>query len=222
MLRYDKVFFIGKTGIMEVFKAYQISTDYKDRQGKPSWERLFHAEVLFIDKSQNNKAASVFQLKDSFLPIEKTLDICRLHPSQFSKEGFVLLGEELSIDRKKKQILLNNHNTVSYNHLVIIGGSKALISFENEDLLQALQALYDALKVKPKIPSSFANPCKVPPPSNKDLHQEAHLSAQTTPQNAPCIYAIDKVVQPNFPSQLPQGIYVELNTTNKRLYEVQL
>lgn len=207
---------------MELFKAYQISTDYKDRLGSPSWEMRQHAEVLFIDRSQSSAAASVYLLKDCYLPIEKTLDLCKMHPSLFSKEGFLLLGEEVAIDRKKKQILLNTHNTITYNHLVIISGTKPLTAFENEDLLVALQALVDALRVKPKIPSSFATAIKAPSPYVNRVPQEAPLCAHAPLQDDPSVIHIDKIVQPNFSTSIPQGIYIELNTMNKRLYEVQL
>lgn len=202
---------------MELFKAYQISADYKDPRGSPNWESRVHAEILFIDRTNQGASHQVYILKDSYLPLESAIEFCKNHPTQFSRDGFVLMGDELTLDRKKKQIILNNKKTISYNHLLVISGTKNLISFENEELLAALQALSDALRVKPKIPSSFATS-----PYGLRPVQEPHLSLfdrQSQHENQ-SMQNIDKLVQPSF--TVPHGLYYELNTLNKRLYEVQL
>lgn len=204
---------------MEVFKIYQINTDYKDAKGPPNWEMWLSAEIVFVDKT-HGRASLVYQLKDCYLPIEKTLEFCKMHPTEFAKDGFLLLGQEVSFDKKKKQILLDSRNTVSYNHLVVVSGKRPLLSLENEELIAALQALNDALKVKPKIPSSFASTIKTTvaskgqsAPLRKQYHNP-HLQAHAPSKE------IDQIVQPNFTT--PPVISVELNAMNKRLYEVQL
>ncbi|HEV8051212.1 MAG TPA: hypothetical protein VGP47_01870, partial [Parachlamydiaceae bacterium] len=139
---------------MEVSKAFRISTDYKDGT-TPNWETLLFVEVIFVDNTHPSSRPLLYQLSDHKLTLEQILNISKSGTQAFSRETFVLVGEILSIDKKKKQVSLSNNNIVAYNHLVIASGKKPVLSFKDNELSAALQALTDALRVKPKIPASF-------------------------------------------------------------------
>jgi hypothetical protein len=201
---------------MEFSKAFNIEVNYKDRRSGINWESLLFAEVVFIDQTHPSAAPILYQLKDNILSIQtanpfKTVSI--------SRESFTPLGEIVLIDKKKKQILLINKNTVSYQHLIIASGSKQLWAFQNEEFTVGLHMLIDAIKVKPKIPDSFATHAKHPlgkaskpfrSQANRDISHQAHSMC------------IDKIVHPYISSVEGKKRAPELSVFNKRLYQVQL
>ena len=207
---------------LNVQKTYQISTDYKDRRNAPNWESRQFAEVVFIDKTHLGPNPLVYQLKDTYSSLESILNACKFHPASFTKEAFVLLGESVSIEKKSKQILLTNNNIVNYSHLVIVSGKKPLLSFEDEELVVALQALGDAMRVKPKIPDSFANPAQRSSPFNPSFFHPNGLSVheKSSSANEHAKQNIEKLVHPFIASANPQDNTFELNT--QRFYEVQI
>lgn len=205
---------------MELSKTFQVSADYKDCRNTVNWETLQFAEIIFVDKTHSLNRPLLYQLNEHKLSIDQLLNICKSASLSFSRDAFVLVGEVLHIDKKKKQISLNNKNIIAYTHLVIASGKKPVLSFQNEELAPALQALTDALRVKPKIPASLPTYLK-------------SSSILNCPQREPTFAAIDqslasqdnhtigKVVHPHIIAVEPNLNPQDLDRHNSRFYEVQ-
>jgi hypothetical protein len=197
---------------MDSIKTFSISTEYRDHRTPISWETRLFAEVVFVDKTHESSAPLLYQLKESISLQE--LERWKDNNASFPKESFMLLGEIASIDKKKKQILLFNQNVVAYRYLVIASGSTPVVTVYGDEFTAGLHALIDALRMKSKIPSSFANPL---------LFTEREVTVPAQDIKAEIQDAqIDKVVHPSIRSAAASGNSVELNASNKRLYEVQL
>jgi hypothetical protein len=204
---------------MELSKSYRISTDYKDPT-QVNWETLQFTEVVFVDKTHPANPPVIYRLSDPRLSLEQIINISKSGSLSFSRNMFVHVGEALSIDKKKKQILLSNNNTLAYNHLVVASGSKQVLSFKDDELSAALQALTDALRVKPKIPTSFATDIKS---SSAFVPQkkESSFAAGDKPKSANDQQDIGKIVHPYIVAN-EQKNATGLDTTNSRFYEVQI
>lgn len=206
---------------MDLSKAFQISVDYKDRRTPTNWEMLQFAEVVFVDKTHPANKPLLYQLSDPKLSLEQILNICKTNSLSFSREAFLLVGEILSIDKKKKHILLSNKSTVAYNHLVIASGKKPVLSFQDEELAAALQALTDALRVKPKIPASF--PAEVKKPSNLVSHKkkETTFAVSDKSEVSQDKENIERIVHPYIVAGEQKFNSFGLDALNSRFYEVQ-
>lgn len=203
--------------------VFQISTDYKDRRSPPGWGTRLFAEILFIDKTHPTASAQVYQLRDLYIPSKDSIDIAKFNLTPNSREAFLLLGEMAESDRKKKEIILKDQRVVSYNHLVVISGRKPLLTFEDEELASALQALNDALRVKPKIPSSFATPFNKGSAQDKPCpFTPAPSTEKLAASNCPSSKHFEHVAHSCISGALPQSMTFELDIINRRLYEVQL
>ncbi len=198
---------------MDISKAQSISGDYRDRRSSTNWESLIFAEVVFLDKTHASAKPRLYQLKDSALS-DSPPPLINSNAFSFSGEAFVLLGEMTTIDKKKKQIQLSNKNTVSYQYLVIVSGSKPILTFQEPEFAVGLQTLVDALRVKTKIPPSF-------PMLDRNPFQKNTAKCCAAPQKDIFPY-IEKFVQPNADSAGSISGSFDLNALNKRLYEIQL
>ena len=208
---------------MDFSKVFQISSDYKDRIIPPSLDSRLFAEVVFIDKTHPSVPQKAYQLQDSYVPKGEWASTTDYNSTPLTEEAFFSLGEIVSIDRHKKQIVLKNQNTISYNHLVIVSGKKPLLSFDNEELITAIQALNDALRVKPKIPSSFAPSIDRPTPIgliSTPMHATVSQKEMTCGSSIP--KHIQDIVKPLIADSINHDVAFELDILNKRLYEVQL
>lgn len=200
---------------MDLSKAFSISTDYKDRKCTPDWEMHSFSEIVFIDKPHSGAAPLLYQLKDPTLSL-RDADYWKSSSFSFSRDTFFLVGEIASIDRKHKKIYLANRNSVSYNYLVMASGSKPLLSITEIEFAAGLQALIDALKVKPKIPNSFAAYINSANPAALESSRSTNSSStDSSPDNT------GNVAQSSIASA-NKGKEFEFNSINKRLYEVQL
>lgn len=198
---------------MDLSKTFSIGTDYKDRRSNPNWETHTFSEIVFIDKTHQGAAATLYQLKNPTHAINhQTLWESNL--PNLSEEAFVLIGEIASIDRKNKKIFLANQNSVAYNYLIVSSGTKQMLSIRAEEFTAGLQALIDALRVKPKIPASFAAYLN---PLNPAALEHSRSSATSKSDNSD----IKDVVQPQIASANEPKNF-ELNSINKRLFEVQI
>jgi hypothetical protein len=196
---------------MEPIKTFNIGigANYRDRKDPLSWEMRQFAEIVFIDKTRENTAPQLYQLKDDTICLEE-LAQWKTNAAFFPKESFLLVGEIASIDKKRKQILLTNQNVVAYRYLVIAAGTMPVVTVYGDEFTAGINALIDALRIKAKIPSSFADPSK--------LSEKSVTPSQTEGYEG----QIDKIVQPSIHSATAATHGCELNAINKRLYEVQL
>lgn len=190
---------------MDLSKAFTISTDYKDRRVSPDWEAHSFSEIVFIDKEHPVATPLLYQLKDPTASLENLF-----WNASAPSDIFFLVGEVTSIDRKSKKVLLANRNSISYRYLVMASGSKPMFSIREIEFAAGLQALFDAVKVKPKIPSSFAVYFN---PENPAAVENAR--SPTEPSH------MVSVAHPTIASA-NKNTRLDLHSINKRLYEVQL
>lgn len=200
---------------MEFSRSFHISADYKDRGGTPTWDSLQFAEVIFIDKTNPESRPLIYQLNDQKISIESLINA--FNAPVFSRDSFILIGEALYIDKKKKQVSLTNKNIIAYNHLVIASGKKTVLSFQDDELVAALQTLTDALRVKPKIPGSF--PLLFKNFTHRAPHKnETRYAISEKPESES---HVEKFVHPYILSGGSQFNPVSLQSL-KRLYEIQI
>lgn len=204
--------------MMEFTKTLQISSDYKDNLRPLDWQMVQYAEVVFLDKTHPTQDPIVYQLNDSKLSLTDALSISRTNPNFFSKDSFMYIGEASGVDRKQKTILLSNKNTVVYHYLVILSGTKPIEVERDDELVAALQALNDALKMKPKIPSSFSDnksSRKKDPSSQKDMQGE--ILDEPSSQSS-----VEEFAKPWIAHSTSQDFPGNLGGYKDRLYEVQI
>lgn len=206
---------------MEFSKNFQISTDYKDLSSSVNWEMLQFAEVVFVDKTHSANRPLLYQLSDNKLTLDQILYSYKSNSLAFSRDAFIFVGEIIFIDKKKKQISLSNKNVVAYNHLVIASGKKPVLALKDKEMVAALQALADALRMKPKIPDSFPTS---PKDSSKMFPQkkETVFAANDRSATAQDQQTIGKIVQPCMTAAEPKFSSCSLDTSNSRFYEVQI
>lgn len=198
---------------MDISKAFNVGGDYRDRKAPVNWESRLFAEVVFLDKTNPDAKPQLYQLKDSEISHTPPL-IIKANAISFSRDAFVLLGEVAIIDKKKKQILLTNKNTISYQYLVIVSGSKPILSYQDPEFGPGLKALVDALRMKPEIPTALATAKK------EHLKKAPHKNNPASQEDSAT--PIGQVVHPQIASAGTKSISLDLNALNKRLYEVQL
>lgn len=204
---------------MDIPKAFNVSGDYKDRTSAPNWEQRLFAEVVLIDKTQNALNPMIYQLKNTALPSFENILNWKADSISLHGDFFTLLGEAVTIDRKKKQILLSNNNVVAYQYLIIASGTKPVFTFEDEKFMAAFQALIEALRVKQKIPSSFAPLIT----SSKQANSKCPFFAMLQLNLLPPTRAIGKIAHPYICQAFPHKAFgPDLHSINKRLYEVHL
>ena len=198
---------------MDLSKVFIIGADYKDPKKGPQWDYRLFAEVVLIDKTHPSLKPLLYQLKDTILPLEQQLPFLKqgfLGP----RDAFVHLGDVATIDKKNKQILLNNQTCVSYNYLIVASGSKS--NFHNPDheaeFCNGLQALVDAMRVRKKIGQSFG-------PS---LTGDEKLTPSKLSRFFCSSKNIEKIVVPCLSCEDNNAITFDLGSINKRLFEVQV
>lgn len=200
---------------MDVVKNASIEGTFRNLNQPQNWEMLLFAKVVFLDKTHANNHPMLYQLKDSIIG-DSTHFLLTEPINILPNDAFVQLGDVVELDKKKKHALLSNKNTVAYEHLVIVSGTKPLHSCNDPELSAGLQALIDALKMKPNL--SFAT---------NNTHQNSAVHGhEGKPQNimtknskAP---SVEKFVL-NAPLKTrATSSQIDLEAHQSRLYEIQL
>lgn len=122
---------------MEFSKVYIV--DFKDIN-KPIESRDSYAEVVLIDRSHPAVQPLLYQLTHESLPAENKTGF-RHDLITMSRDAFREIGPVASIDRRNKQILLENQSRVTYKYLIIANGA-------HQTVTGGLQTLFDALRVQ--------------------------------------------------------------------------
>ncbi len=197
-------------------RAVIIGVNVRDLHN-PRSAKHFFADVVLIDKSNTALHPLLYQLKNDAL--HSTHDL-----SQFKRDGylsidhnaFAMMGQVLSIDKNKKQIYLQNEDTVSYKHLVLASGLSQtnLGAVHDEEINSGFHALTEALRVK-KNADQLLNPSFF-----KHLGFRKIKSAKASLSKDDCEATIENLVRElssNFPPSR-----LSLTIASHRLYEVQL
>lgn len=122
---------------MEFSKVYIV--EFKDIN-KPIESKDFYAEVVLIDRSHPAVQPLLYQLTHESFPSDNKTGF-RHDLITMSRESFREVGPVSSIDRRHKQIRLENQGTVTYKYLIIANGA-------HQTITGGLQTLFDALRVQ--------------------------------------------------------------------------
>lgn len=203
---------------MELAKTYQINPHYKDQRTSLNWQMVQFADVVFVDKTRQSSPPLVYRLNEAKLPLDEALRMSKAQSQYFSHDCFEVVGELAEIDRKSKHIILDNKNLLTYTYLVVILGSKPSQTTIDQELINALQALNDALKMKPKIPSSFHQGKKSPfaLPSKSDEISASASDEHSSPK------PLGEIVNPCIHPSNQNEMTINLRGYKERLYEVHL
>jgi NADH dehydrogenase FAD-containing subunit len=201
---------------MDLSRPFNISVDYQDKRSSPNWELRIFAEVVLIDKTYDASQPQVYQLKDSMtLFNDDSLDWnTAIH--RLPRDAFVCLGQAVTIDKQKKQINLVTKNTVSYNYLIIVSGSKPNHTQNEEKFSAGVQTLADALRVKRKIPLSLTTYL------TKRYGPVKSMTRNVRGARLSSMCSINKSVPPHLAPMTAKKLGINLNLLSKRLYEVLL
>lgn len=191
----------------------RINVDFKDIRPNQQIQNI-SADVVLVDSTTENVQPMLYILKQDKFFSEQDFEAIIQGFLSFDRDAFVQAGEVASINKKNKQIILSNQNTVTYNHLIVARGTQtALLSYE---FLAGVQTLVDALRVRKKLPSSLETA------SNNNFQTKKtkrRASKQQLDQSQP-----PQKVEKIHPVKLLSSMAAKsnLNRKNKRLYEVQL
>lgn len=193
------------------------SVSFKDFKPQSASIHIY-LEIALLDKTQPS-GMQLYEVKHNILSLNT--DFSSIHTAlHLGNDAFSYIGEVISIDKWKKQATLTDKTTLTYGHLVVISGPKGSVSANqhSEEFSAGLQALLDALRVRCKIPDAFP----------KTMRQACF---KLDSQLSPCSFfdytvkygasQIERIVDSHL-SFKPNTISHDLNTSQRRLYEVQV
>jgi len=103
-------------------RAVIIGVNLRDLETPISGNHIF-VDVVFIDKSNEILHPLLYQLKSEAMRSDQDLEQFRRNGYvSLGNNAFAMIGEVLTIDKKKKQIHLQNNDTVTYKHLITATG----------------------------------------------------------------------------------------------------
>lgn len=204
-------------GSIKASNITNVGGNYRDRESAPNQEIYSFAEIVFVDKIHEDAPSFLYQMLNYTL----CSDNVNLQPSSHlsKNEDTFSFGEIESIDRQKKIVYLRNGNTVGYTYLIVASGKNSTISLRSASFNAGLQALIDALKVKPKIPSSF---CLARKSDSKSLSKKQSNPSNGLKESASVSSRPIDELMLNSISSANEKESSGFNTADKRLYEVQL
>lgn len=111
--------------------AMIIGVTLRELEKNPPSKYLF-ADVILIDKSHKGLQPLLYEVEDTFM----------------------MMGEVINIDKKKKQIILSDNTIVSYNHLILATGLTPSHSgsIPHQEFTAGLNALLEAIKIRNNLP----------------------------------------------------------------------
>lgn len=190
----------------------KINIEFKDMRPLSSIQNI-SANVVLLDRTVQDAEQSLYMLKQGMVFSEQDFEAIKEGNLPYDRDAFILVGQVLSVNKKLKQIILTNQNTVTYQHMIIAAGTKpSLLSYE---FLAGVQTLVDALRVRKKIPSSFAPVESTKPHEKKKTLKQNENSSSTTPKVDPD--RLKKLLKAQ-----PQKTSSHIAEGNTRLYEVQI
>lgn len=190
----------------------RLSVEFKDMNSGLSVQRTF-ADVVFIDRTNSSTKQMCYIMKNDIVFSDADVENFQQGHYNFDKDDFLAVGEVISINKSQKFVMLQNQNSISYNHLVIASGSPNSMI---DEFIAGLNTLVDAIRVRKKIPSAFANVAK----TNTDSRKMKSSKTNTNDLNFP--RKIENVKKRKMTKQNDENIPNSLNNSNKRLYEVQI
>ena len=199
---------------MEFPKAVIIGVGLTDLKIPPSAQHFF-AEVVLLDKTNESVSPLLFQLKKEALYGNDDLATISKEMISMHRDAFMMVGEVVEVDKKKKTIFLSNNNTVTYTHLIVAVGTKHSFSESdyNKEFSDGLQTLIDALRVK-KIPTNFETLALM------DADRRTPRVSSFEPTQGLFSLDIQRLVSHKILKEKGNSFALSLNGIDKRLYEV--
>lgn len=190
----------------------RLNVEFKDMKPDQKTQRAF-AEVILLERSHPNSAQMCFILKNDKVFSDADIEKFKQGHYNFENDDFLLIGEVISINKQQKYILLKNQNSISYNHLIIASGSSYSKTYE---FIAGVNTLVDAIRVRKKIPSAFADTAKQGSGKRKMKSSKTHVDDLNFPKK------IENVKSKKMTKAREGTSSNTLNNPNKRLYEVQI
>lgn len=176
-------------------------------------------DVVLIDKSHEILHPLLYQLKNEAMRTDQELE-------QFRRDGymtldnnaFAMIGEVLTIDKKRKQIHLQNDDTVTYKHLITASGlsQTQMSSVHDQELTAGFHTLSEALRINKNLENIRNNPSFDHSQFNK------YKQHALTPQKPAEEVTIQNLIKELSNYDSSKSLDMTLAGTNRRLYEVQL
>ena len=190
-------------------RAVIIGVNTRDLENNSSSQHIF-ADVILIDKSHNSLLPQLYQVKGK--PVEE-------HEQGYTpieRDGFLMIGEVIKIDKVKKQIHLNPNKTVSYNYLILASGmsQSSLGSLHDHECAAGVHTLLDALKIRKNLPLHLLSP------ETQKFTKMFTLPENFTLKPLGNIPTLENIVKLTLkPVKAPS---FKLSNHSQRVYEVQL
>lgn len=175
-------------------------------------------DVVFIDKSNEILCPLLYQLKSDAMRSDKDLETFRRSGYlSLSENAFAMIGEVLTIDKKKKQIQLKNQDSVTYKHLIMATGLShtAMGSVHDQEMSAGFHTLSEALRIQKNFDQSMNTSQTI---SQSEHPKKSHI-ANSEQYEVVNIQELIKTLS-SYDSSKPLNI--TFAGTNRRLYEVQL
>lgn len=198
---------------MDYEKVLISRVDPNDHVRIPTSEHFF-ANIVFLNRTHHALQPLLYHLKDDQPSAVAQYTQMKVRPVIDSK-AFVLMGEVLDVDKKRKQIHLSNDNTVTYNFLI-----EVTVPNENMDerskhstFSGGMHTLIDALKMRQRVLVPL--PAKVQDPKAK------HVSPHSPDRGAKSS-SIEQIAKPNLIMPDKTLVSLSLVQNDKKYYQVQL
>lgn len=189
----------------------RLNVEFKDMKSGSMIQRTF-AEVVLIDRTNPHSTQMCYTLKNEKVFNDDDFESFKRGCYNYDKNDFFLVGEVRSIDKHQKHVILDNQNSISYNHLIIASGSHHSMVYE---FIAGVNTLVDAIRVRKKIPSAFSD-------AVKSTSKKKMKSSKTNSNDLNFPRKIDNIKKNKINKLRQSDSSNLLNNPNKRLYEVQI
>lgn len=199
-------------------RAIIIGVNLRDLQTPMSGRHIF-VDVVLIDKSNEILQPLLYQLKNEAMHSERELEQFRRNGyMSLDHNAFAMIGEVLTIDKKKKQIYLKNEDTVTYKHLITASGLSPtqIGSIHDEELTAGFHTLTEALRIN-KNTENLRNGTL-----SEHFQFAKHKQHSLRPQKPAEEVTIQSLIKKLSIYDSSKSLDMTLAGTNRRLYEVQL
>lgn len=199
-------------------RAVIIGVTLRDLEKPVSGTHLL-VDVVFIDKSNEILNPLLYQLRGEAMRTDQDLE-------QFKRNGYVslgnnafaMIGEVMTIDKKKKQIHLKSQDTVTYKHLITATGlsPNQMGSVHDQEMTAGFHTLSEALRINKNTEQLR---------SGTSLeHQRFGVRRQheLTQQKISGDTSIQDLIKTLASYDSSKSLEMTLAGTHRRLYEVQL
>lgn len=187
------------------FNFSRINPEYNDP--RPSFNQQTRIiDLVLLDTTSHSTGGQAYQLLKEVTFTEDEMKDIKTGNFALPRNPFSPLGSVNQVKLQSKQLVLEDGNTIQYQHLVVVTGTHpSLMSYE---FLAALFTLIDALRVQKWIPEAML----FPPLTKKKFSVQA---TQISNENSD--FWIDHL--PSGKAAEGTFLYAE---SNRKLYQVHL